>query len=273
MAQFNGKNIFLIGLKISDSSGDPQPVLNAPILSLDVNGYINITDYRNGNFVAEYLVYVNGSYVASTTERQIAMSTYNIGTSDAVTAVAKSPLFENSDPSNSVKYLDVSNGTIGLLYSVGSEAATWAGLGSCTETDITVASLAEGKPVTAIMLPGTRMFDGNNTEMTIRLPDSITTINNGFLYNAGNKTVIFGANTSKIAATTFFSPNGTSNTLDFRRAKKVPTFGGELHPYGYPKVIVPDDLYDEWVVATNWVTLASRIIRATEYEAQQGASV
>lgn len=31
------------------------------------------------------------------------------------------------------------------------------------------------------------------------------------------------------------------------------------------KIIVPDDLYDDWVAATNWSTYASQIVKASEY--------
>lgn len=275
MTEFNGKKIFLMGLKISDSSGDPQPVLNAPILSLDVNGYINITDYLNGNFTDEYLVYINGSYVATTTERQIAMSTYNIGTSDAVTVVAKGSLFESSSQSNSVKYTDVANGTIGLVYALSSDGETmaWTGLGSCTETDITVASIADGKVVSTM---SGALYD-NTTKMTVRLPDSITSVSGKAMYKAGNKTVVFGANLESIGATALWSGGFSTVILDFSRATKVPVLAGDQWPGGngeyFPTTIVPDNLYDEWILATNWSKSASRIIRKSDHDAQQGASV
>lgn len=31
------------------------------------------------------------------------------------------------------------------------------------------------------------------------------------------------------------------------------------------KIIVPDDLYDDWVAATNWSTYESQIVKASEY--------
>lgn len=37
------------------------------------------------------------------------------------------------------------------------------------------------------------------------------------------------------------------------------------------KMVVPDALYDEWIVATNWATYASRIIKKSEWDAQQTA--
>jgi hypothetical protein len=33
------------------------------------------------------------------------------------------------------------------------------------------------------------------------------------------------------------------------------------------RIIVPDALYDEWIAATNWSSHASRIIKASEFNA------
>ena len=30
------------------------------------------------------------------------------------------------------------------------------------------------------------------------------------------------------------------------------------------KIIVPDELYDTWIVATNWSTYANKIVKASE---------
>jgi hypothetical protein len=31
------------------------------------------------------------------------------------------------------------------------------------------------------------------------------------------------------------------------------------------KIVVPDNLYDQWIAATNWSTFASRIVKASEF--------
>lgn len=31
------------------------------------------------------------------------------------------------------------------------------------------------------------------------------------------------------------------------------------------QIVVPDALYDDWIVATNWSTYASQIVKASEY--------
>lgn len=53
--------------------------------------------------------------------------------------------------------------------------------------------------------------------------------------------------------------------FDFRGFDKVPTLErNDAFPYGIP-IVVPDALYDEWIVATNWATYKSRIVKASEF--------
>ena len=33
------------------------------------------------------------------------------------------------------------------------------------------------------------------------------------------------------------------------------------------KIIVPDDLYEDWISATNWANYASKIIKKTDWDA------
>jgi hypothetical protein len=112
--------------------------------------------------------------------------------------------------------------------------------------------------------------------MIIRLPDTFKTLNSYHATNpektfgwSENKTIIFGANLERIAYSAFsFSKK---IVLDFRKAKKIPTRdSGVLMGASNYIIIVPDDAYDSWITATNWVGDASKIIRATEYEAQGG---
>lgn len=54
--------------------------------------------------------------------------------------------------------------------------------------------------------------------------------------------------------------------VDFRLAKKIPNLKGtNVFPISAYKIVVPDNLYDEWVSATNWSTYADRITKASEY--------
>ena len=55
--------------------------------------------------------------------------------------------------------------------------------------------------------------------------------------------------------------------LNFTKNTVVPTLEN-INAFSYCncRFIVPDNLYDEWIVATNWNTYADRIIKASEYQ-------
>ena len=62
--------------------------------------------------------------------------------------------------------------------------------------------------------------------------------------------------------------------FDFRGATQVPTLS-DISAFMYTpsskKIVVPDDLYDSWIIATNWSSpthyIKSSIIKASDYEA------
>ena len=55
--------------------------------------------------------------------------------------------------------------------------------------------------------------------------------------------------------------------LDFTKNTAVPTLDN-INAFSYCdcQFIVPDNLYDEWIAATNWSTYADRIVKASEYQ-------
>ena len=103
----------------------------------------------------------------------------------------------------------------------------------------------------------------------IILPDSLTTINSyafAYCYNV-NQGVKFPKNVTHFGDRAFL---GSKNIpfYDFREHETIPTlssvyvFGNNLSTV---KIVVPDALYDQWIVATNWATYASRIVKASEF--------
>jgi hypothetical protein len=55
---------------------------------------------------------------------------------------------------------------------------------------------------------------------------------------------------------------------DFHNHTSVPTLSNNNAFYGIAsdcKIVVPDALYDEWIAATNWSSLASKIVKASEF--------
>lgn len=63
-----------------------------------------------------------------------------------------------------------------------------------------------------------------------------------------------------------FSNTGKVPYIDFTRHSFVPILENvsafQVTSY---KIVVPDALYDEWIAATNWSSLASRIVKASEF--------
>jgi hypothetical protein len=125
----------------------------------------------------------------------------------------------------------------------------------------------------------------------IDIPDSVTTIGDGaFSYCKGLKRLTISANVSVLERDAFgrlvsmTSPivippavisikdycfTGTTNVacFDFSRHETIPTLSSTnaFTNTGSWKIVVPDNLYDEWIAATNWSTHASRIVKASEY--------
>ena len=59
----------------------------------------------------------------------------------------------------------------------------------------------------------------------------------------------------------------TLKLVDFRgrTSNTIPTLSSASTFLGSYKIVVPDELYDEWIVATNWASIASNIVKASEY--------
>ena len=53
--------------------------------------------------------------------------------------------------------------------------------------------------------------------------------------------------------------------LDCRRCVSIPTLGGTAAFPNGTIIVVPDNLYDEWIAATNWSTYASKIVKDSEF--------
>jgi hypothetical protein len=72
-------------------------------------------------------------------------------------------------------------------------------------------------------------------------------------------------------ATSAFDGCDSMKVYDFTPCTSVPTLAGREAFGILPsdcKIVVPDSLYDSWIVATNWSTLAYYIIKKSDYEAQ-----
>lgn len=162
------------------------------------------------------------------------------------------------------------------------------GIGSVTNTDLVFPDNYNGKPVTLI---SSDAFKDNTTITSIVIPDNYTSIGmnafrgctalesaiigngitgigtNVFLY-AALKRVKFGNSITRITSYAF---NGCPlELLDFSAATVVPTLDDGTIFVGMAEgcqIVVPDALYDEWVIASRWSNLEkATYVKASEYK-------
>lgn len=117
---------------------------------------------------------------------------------------------------------------------------------------------------------GTEAFARCGNLEEVVLGDNVTTIEaTAFSTSDGRKKVTFGANISIIKDYAFSScPNCL--LYDFRNYGKntIPTLQNTrafLYINDNAKIVVPDALYDDWIVSSNWVTYAAYIVKESEY--------
>ena len=115
---------------------------------------------------------------------------------------------------------------------------------------------------------GVACFQNCRSLKEIKILSNITNIDNaafGGCYNLLN--IIFPSSVTTIGNTAF------SNCLsiayyDFTSHTSIPTLVNSNAFQNIPsdcKIIVPDDLYEDWIVANNWSTYASYIIKASDW--------
>lgn len=137
-------------------------------------------------------------------------------------------------------------------------------------------------------------FSITQFSQTLRIPEGITTIGHSFmsdveLYKGATITVRMPSTITNIDVnfagyTAHDDPDSQYHGdddieygylhIDFSQAKQVPILAdyeswmSEYVANKFITIIVPDALYDEWIVATNWATFyKDRIIKASEYAA------
>jgi hypothetical protein len=102
---------------------------------------------------------------------------------------------------------------------------------------------------------------------SVEMADTVKTIGSQvFQSDYSLRKIKFSSSIAAIDSSAFYALDYVE-IYDFSSATSVPTLGGGL-PVKLvdPKIIVPDDLYDEWVVATNWVSKADYIYKASEVQ-------
>lgn len=119
--------------------------------------------------------------------------------------------------------------------------------------------------VTAI---GTYAFNKCHSLLSIRFPNNLTSIlGNSFNTATALSSVVFPSGVTDIATKAFYNCYGIV-MYDFRNHISVPTLASKDAFTGIAsicKIVVPDDLYETWIAASNWSNYASKIVKASEY--------
>lgn len=103
-----------------------------------------------------------------------------------------------------------------------------------------------------------------NTVKEIYVDSNIFNISDSAFQNCRclNSVVCFG-NITNIGTNAFYNAKSLS-ILDLSHNTSIPTLSANVFNGIDCKIIVPDDLYEDWIVATNWSTYASQIVKASE---------
>lgn len=103
---------------------------------------------------------------------------------------------------------------------------------------------------------------------SIVIPDSVTNIYDYAFYQCYSlSSIVIPEGVISIGNNAFQNCYGMA-FYDFSQCTSVPTLGGTTVFSSIPsdcKIVVPDNLYDTWKVATNWAQHESKMIKASEF--------
>ena len=116
------------------------------------------------------------------------------------------------------------------------------------------------------------MFTGCSGLTSVTVPATVTRIGVGAFSDCSGLTSVTIPGSVTIIGNDAFSGCSSCTTFDFRAATQVPSLGNVDTFYGTPsikEIIVPNELYDDWVVETNWSSveynIKQSIIKLSDY--------
>lgn len=113
---------------------------------------------------------------------------------------------------------------------------------------------------------GQSVFRNCTNISSVFIPEGVTTIK-GYAFEKCYRLihVEFPSTIATIESQAFSGCDG-KKMFDFRKSTSVPTISYYMDfKVNGLKIVVPDSLYDEWISATNWVSVASHIVKASEF--------
>ena len=115
-------------------------------------------------------------------------------------------------------------------------------------------------------------FQMCNAMTVVDIADTITTINsNVFKNNISLHNIKIPKSVTTIASQAFYNAWGI-RYYDFSEHETIPTLNNVDAFYNKSadcKIVVPDSLYDEWIISTNWSDLATSIVKSSEFKKQE----
>ena len=137
-------------------------------------------------------------------------------------------------------------------------------IGGLAFEECTLSSVVIPQGVTII---GNGTFQSCNCLSSVVIPKGVTSIgNHAFNWCDSLANVVIPESVASIGDYAFQQCYGMAY-YDFTQCTSVPTLGTTAFK-NIPsdcKIVVPDELYDSWIAATNWSTYASQIVKASEF--------
>lgn len=112
-------------------------------------------------------------------------------------------------------------------------------------------------------------FSGNYTLRDLSILGNFTGVGGSAFANNYCLTYLKYPSSINYFAGSAYKEDYSLTVADFRSVTAIPEAGG-ASVYGstpsFFKIVVPDELYEDWKVATNWTDFASKMVKASEYD-------
>ena len=271
---------------VNVAGGSEQPTLFTPSIALQsVTSVLTITDDANGSFAQGYNLYANDELITVLTSKTTTLADYIEHTETIEVKVQA--IGTNFNPSDYAvitwKYGNVA-GTPGLAYTIAYDGtyATCTGIGDAVETDIEIASMYEGLPVTAIK---SNAFSYNKTIASVIITANVAIIGDYAFQQSSVQSVTVQGDEVCVNAYAFylcydlvsFIAQGhvkeigrmalyyckNLKRVDFSNNTSIPTLYNSnafADTHADLQIKVPANLINEWKKATNWLVYADNIV-------------
>lgn len=120
----------------------------------------------------------------------------------------------------------------------------------------------------SITVFGEYTFRNSNALLSVNIPNKVTSLGYDFQNNHHLAYLFIPPSVVSIGDTAFYYLTGM-RCYDFSQHTSVPVLGSSAFSgiQSFCKIVVPDNLYDEWIAATNWSLFSSYIIKDSDFNA------